>query len=359
MKKEKTGATSYDIDGREALKEKIESKLLTRGISKPASATDVEMYEATVGAIKDMLVEKRADFKRKKRGVGAKKICYLCMEFLVGRSLKNVASRLGIYESLCSILTEYGKSFQAIYDVECDPGLGNGGLGRLAACFIDSLSALNYAANGYSLLYENGLFKQKIIDGEQIELPDEWLGGGGAWLVPHPEKSVSVRFGGKVKESWEYGSLKVKNYEYDEVKAVPYDLLVPGVNGSTVNTIRLWRARPTIGYDDTYRATQSGYFQSISEKEKAEVITRQLYPKDDYDEGKLLRLTQQYFLVSASLQSIINDYFMENGSLLGFENNVSLHINDTHPALCIPELMRILMDIYSYSWDDAWEIVIK
>ncbi len=344
---------------RQELKERIEAKLITRGVSNPEHATDEQLYHATVHAIKDIMIEYRTDFKKRIKAVGAKKICYLCMEFLVGRSLKNDSVNLGIYEELSSVLEHFGSSFEKVYACEVDPGLGNGGLGRLAACFMDSLSAQDYAANGYSLLYETGLFRQKIIEGEQVELPDEWLESGGAWLVPHPERSLTIRFGGKLKEEWEGDGLKISNYEYDEVKAVPYDLLIPGTTTNAVNTIRLWRARPAYSASLGYNTSQSSYVKNLSEGNSAEVITKQLYPKDDYDEGKLLRLSQQYFLVSASLQSIISDYFAEHGSLAGFENNISIHINDTHPALCIPELMRIFMDVYSYSWEDAWNVVVK
>lgn len=342
----------------EKIKEKITQKLLSRGIHAPEDATDEQLYQATAHVIKDIMLSYRKDFKKRIKATGAKKICYLCMEFLVGRSLKNVARNLGIYDELSTALSEMGSSFDKVYEREADPGLGNGGLGRLAACFMDSLSAMDYAANGYSLLYENGLFRQKIIDGEQVELPDEWLSSGSVWLVPHPEESVSVRFGGKIVETFENGSLKIANYEYDEVKALPYDLLIPGTTTTAVNKIRLWRAKQPFpsGYDGR---TQSSYVKNITDSTSGEIITKQLYPKDDYDEGKLLRLSQQYFLVSASLQSIISDYFAEHGSLNGFEDNIAIHINDTHPALCIPELMRILMDIYSYSWDDAWKIVVK
>ena len=347
-----------DKISKQELKERIEAKLITRGITNPHEATDEQLYGAVVYVLKDIMLDYRNDFKKRIKAVDGKKVCYLCMEFLVGRALKNDAINLGIYEELCSILTDYGSSFERVYANEVDPGLGNGGLGRLAACFMDSLTARDYAANGYSLLYENGLFKQRIIDGEQVELPDEWLSSGGAWLVPHPERSVSIRLGGKIEEKWENGELRIFNYDYDEVKAVPYDLLIPGTTTNAVNTIRLWRARqaqPTINN----AATQSGYVIRMNDAGNAEQITKQLYPADNYDEGKLLRLTQQYFLVSASLQSIISDYFAEHGSLKDFEKKISIHINDTHPALTIPELMRILMDVYSYSWEDAWEIVVK
>ena len=340
------------------LRERIEAKLITRGITSPEHATDEQLYFATVQVLKDIMLDYRNDFKKRIKAVNGKKVCYLCMEFLVGRALKNDAMNLGIYNELCSILTDFGSSFERIYACEVDPGLGNGGLGRLAACFMDSLTAQDYAANGYSLLYENGLFKQKIVDGEQVELSDEWLSSGGVWLVPHPERSLTIRLGGKIEEKWENGEYKVIAYDYDEVKAVPYDLLIPGTTTNAVNTIRLWRARQAYSSLNS-NTSQSNYVMRMTGENNAEQITKQLYPADNYDEGKLLRLTQQYFLVSASLQSIISDYFAEHGSLSGFSDKVSIHINDTHPALAIPELMRILMDVYSYSWDDAWEIVVK
>ena len=343
---------------KQQLKERIEAKLVTRGVIDPLDATVEQLYQATVQALKDIMLEEREKFKKRIKANSGKKVCYLCMEFLVGRFLKNDAVNLGVYDDLCEIFTEYGTSFDKVYANEVDPGLGNGGLGRLAACFMDSLSACDYAANGYSLLYENGLFKQRIVDGEQVELTDEWLSSGGVWLVPRPEKSVIVRLGGKFDEKWENGELKIHNYEYDEVKAVPYDLLIPGTTTNAVNKIRLWRAKKPHASSMSY-TSQSSYLKRLNDVDNIESITKQLYPKDDYDEGKLLRLTQQYLLVSASLQSIISDYFAENGSLEGFQDKVAIHINDTHPALCIPELMRIFMDVYSYSWEAAWEIVVK
>ncbi len=342
---------------KEHLNQKICEKLATRGICEPGKASTEKLYQAVVYVMKDMLLEARAEYKKQIKASDSKKVCYLCMEFLVGRSLKSYALNLGIYDSLSSLLKEYGSSFEKIFSCESDPGLGNGGLGRLAACFMDSLSACDYAANGYSLLYENGLFKQKIVDGEQVELPDDWLPSGGAWLIAHPEKSVTVRLGGKISESWENGGLKISHYDYQEVKAVPYDMMIPGTVSGAVNTIRFWRARAPHTFATEQNTTQSSYVKSMTEAAEAQIITKQLYPPDDYDEGKLLRLSQQYFLVSASLQSILRDYLADHGSLGGFEKKVALHINDTHPALCIPELMRILMDIYSYSWDDAWRVV--
>ena len=343
---------------KQELRERIEAKLITRGVFDPSSATEEQLYNATVLVLKDIMIDYRNDFKKRIKAVNGKKVCYLCMEFLVGRALKNDAVNLGVYDELCSILSDFGSSFEKVFACEVDPGLGNGGLGRLAACFMDSLTAQDYAANGYSLLYENGLFKQKIVEGEQVELSDEWLASGGVWLVPHPERSLTIRLGGKIEERVERGELKFINYDYDEVKAVPYDLLIPGTTTNAVNTIRLWRARQVQSAFGGEVPPHNKYIINMNSN-NAEQITKQLYPPDNYDEGKLLRLTQQYFLVSASLQSIISDYFAEHGSLLGFEDKISIHINDTHPALSIPELMRILMDVYSYSWDDAWSVVVK
>ena len=343
---------------KQELRERIEAKLITRGVFDPSSATEEQLYNATVLVLKDIMIDYRNDFKKRIKAVNGKKVCYLCMEFLVGRALKNDAVNLGVYDELCSILSDFGSSFEKVFACEVDPGLGNGGLGRLAACFMDSLTAQDYAANGYSLLYENGLFKQKIVEGEQVELSDEWLASGGVWLVPHPERSLIIRLGGKIEERVERGELKFINYDYDEVKAVPYDLLIPGTTTNAVNTIRLWRARRVQSQFSGEAPTHNNYILNMNNN-NAEQITKQLYPADNYDEGKLLRLTQQYFLVSASLQSIISDYFAEHGSLFGFEDKISIHINDTHPALAIPELMRILMDVYSYTWDDAWSVVVK
>lgn len=341
------------------LKRAIESKLHARGILDAQSASNEDLYLATVSTLKEYIAENRNNFKRRAKAKEAKKVCYLCMEFLIGRSLRNHAMNLGVYQPLSELLSEWGKSFDEIYACENDPGLGNGGLGRLAACFMDSLTAQDYFASGYSLCYEEGLFRQRIIDGEQIELPDEWLqGNGGAWLYPKPERSVMVRFGGQISETWENGGLKIQHTEYEEVRAVPYDVMIVGTTTDAVNTIRLWRAKEPMSVSASY-GTQSSFLKSLEDRSKVSEITRQLYPPDHHDEGKLLRLTQQYFLVSASLQSIIRDYFASHGSLDGFSNKIAIHINDTHPALCIPELMRIFMDVYSYSWDDAWNIVVK
>ncbi len=337
---------------------RIEGKLFSRGYTKKEGIGAAALYQASVQAIKDIMRENRQRFKKRVAAAEGKRVYYLCMEFLLGRSFQNNVMNLGLYDELCEALSSYGYTFAQIFAQETDPGLGNGGLGRLAACFMDSLTALEYPAVGYSLCYENGLFKQRIVDGEQVELPDVWKHTGGAWLGPRPDRSVSVRFGGRIEERWENGALRIVHTEYDEVRAVPYDVMITAPDTDATNLLRLWRAasvkRPSGGY-----ATQSEYLLALEESEKAEEITRQLYPPDNHDEGKLLRLTQQYFLVSASLQSLLGDYLSENGSLRSLSEGVAIHINDTHPALCIPELMRILMDTYSYTWEAAWELVRK
>lgn len=351
----KTKTENTSMDPKE-LARRIEAKLLSRGVPDPTAASAEQLYHAVVYVVKDILNRRRTQFKKRMKAADSKRVCYLCMEFLIGRSFDNHLRNLGLREALCKVLEGYGKTYDQIFSCEVDPGLGNGGLGRLAACFMDSLTALDYSANGYSLLYETGLFRQKLVEGEQVEIPDTWIEKGGAWLVPRPEKSVTVRFGGQIHEKWENGSLRIEHTEYDEVRAVAYDLMIPGTGTDAVNTLRLWKAKeaatPNIGF-----TSQGNYVKSLEAASKAEEITRQLYPPDNYDEGKLLRLTQQYFLVSASLQSIFSDYYAAHGSLAGFSEKIAIHINDTHPALCVPELMRILMDVYSYTWEDAWDTV--
>lgn len=334
----------------------MESKLLSRGITDPASATVEQWHAATVHAIKDLLHAKRRAFRLRTAAAGGRRVAYLCMEFLLGRLLRTNAESLGVYEEIEEELARYGHSFNEIYELDCDPGLGNGGLGRLAACFLDSLSALSYPAIGYSICYECGLFRQKLVEGAQVELPDDWLPRGGIWLFPRPEKSVTVRFGGRVEEVWSDGRLHVTHTEYDEVRAVPYDMMIPGADGEAVNILRLFRARD-VGNRPDGSLSQAEYVRALRERSAAEELTHQLYPPDNHEEGKLLRLSQQYFLVSASLQNLISEHFSEGGGLDDLPDRIALHINDTHPALAVPELMRILLDTYSYSWEKAWETV--
>ena len=338
------------------IKDAITSKLARYFGTTPEDASDEQIYKSVVLTVKDILTERRSAFKLDTKKQRGKKIYYLCMEFLVGRSLKNNLRNLGIADIYGEVLSELGFSLDGIYNLEPDPGLGNGGLGRLAACFMDGLTTLDYPATGFSILYEYGLFKQKIIDGEQIELPDIWMPEGDVWLVPRNDKTFTVKFGGRVVESWDKGHCDVRLEDCDVVSAVPYDMMISGADSKAVNILRLWKACDTSNFNMNL-FSQGQYVKAMEEDTNAEIISKVLYPSDNHTEGKFLRLSQQYFLVSASLQSIIADHLTAYGSLANFSEKVAIHINDTHPALVIPELMRILLDTYSYGWDDAWRLV--
>ena len=284
-----------------------------------------------------------------------KRVYYLCMEFLLGRSLKNNVYNLGLQEEYEKALKSFNLTLDDLYEQEPDAGLGNGGLGRLAACFMDALATGNYPAMGYSIRYDYGLFKQKIVDGWQTELPDIWLPGGEVWLTQRSDKSCTVKFDGWVKEDWTENGLHVTYGGYKEVEAVAYDMMISGKDCEAVSVLRLWRAR-NISRFDMKLFSQGDYLRSMQEENEAEVISKVLYPADDHYEGKSLRLKQQYFLVSASLQNIINDHKHRYGPLNLLPQQAAIHINDTHPALAIPELMRLLMDENGFTWDDAWNI---
>lgn len=240
---------------------------------------------------------------------------------------------------------------------EPDAGLGNGGLGRLAACFLDGLATQDYPAMGYSLRYEFGIFRQKLVDGWQTELPDRWLPGGQVWLQSHPEKSVKVLFDGRIEENWADGYHSVNHVDATAIEAVPYDMMVAGYGGKGVSRLRLWAAKSN---DFDMKLFNGGeYIRAMEQNAMAEVITKVLYPEDNHAEGKSLRLNQQYFLVSATIQDIVRRHLRIYGTLDNFPELVAIHLNDTHPVLAIPELMRILLDECGYSWDSAWDIVTR
>lgn len=356
VKNVKTG-TPENVSASE-VKENIELKLTRYFGVNPDEATEEQVLKATILSVKDILTSKRSLFHDKIKRTHPKRVYYMCMEFLVGRQLKNNLMNLGLADEYRTALSEMGYDLDKIYELEPDPGLGNGGLGRLAACFMDSLTTLDYAATGFSICYEYGLFKQRIIDGNQVELPDAWMNPGDTWLVPRTDKAFDIKLGGTVNESWENGKCSITYDNYETVRAVPYDMMISGANCEAVSVLRLWKAVDTTNFNMNL-FSQGQYVKAIQETSNAEVISKVLYPSDDHDEGKLLRLTQQYFLVSASLQSIIADHLAAYGTLYNFADKVAIHINDTHPALCIPELMRILMDIYSYSWESAWSVVTR
>ena len=322
-------------------------------------ATKEQVYKAVVMCVRDILLEKRSAFNKKYREKGGKRVYYLCMEFLLGQSLKNNTYNLSVQDAFNATLKkEFNCSLEDLYEQEPDAGLGNGGLGRLAACFMDALASQDYPAMGYSIRYEYGLFKQKIVDGWQTELPDIWLPGGEVWLTQRHDKTYKVKFDGHIKEYWTENGLKIAHYDAKEVEAVAYDMMISGKDSEAVSVLRLWKAQNIRDFDmKTF--SQGDYMRSMQEDNEADLISKVLYPSDNHFEGKSLRLKQQYLLVSAALQDIVLDHEKRYGSLDTLPEKAAIHINDTHPALCIPELMRILMDERGYSWDSAWSIVTR
>lgn len=345
---------NYTLSKKKA-KELLSAKLSHfMGVS-PAEATNEQYYKAIALIVRDMMSAGRTEFNETAAKAGTKKVYYLCMEFLMGRSLKNNLYNLNLTETFESVLSDYGVKLENLYDCEPDAGLGNGGLGRLAACYLDGLATQGYPARGYSILYEAGIFKQKIVDGWQTELPDFWLPGGEVWLVPHEESAIEVRFEGDVVDSWDDKFHHVELVNYKPVNAVPYDMFVAGKDGKGISVLRLWAAKaPTL---DMSLFNQGDYMRAIEHAAMAEVISKVLYPADNHPEGKSLRLRQQYFLVSASIQDIVHKHLRTFGTMDNFAEKVAIHLNDTHPTLAVPELMRILLDECGYGWDDAWNIV--
>lgn len=335
----------------------IDSKLKHNfGVSSD-QASDELFYKATVLAVLDIMREKKVEFNTKTAQQEGKRIYYLSMEFLMGRSLKNNLYNLGLSEVAEKALRKFGVKLEKIYDLEPDAGLGNGGLGRLAACFLDGLTSGNYPAMGYCIRYEFGIFRQKFADGWQTEMPDFWLPGGSVWLEKKPDNAFDVNFGGTIEESWDGNFHHIKNVGYTTVHAVPYDLMVAGLGGKSVNILRLWSAEsPSI---DMKAFNQGDYVRALEQQAMSDVISKVLYPEDNHPEGKSLRLRQQYFLVSASVQDILERHLKQYGTLDNLPEKAAIHINDTHPALVVPELMRYLLDECGYGWDDAWNIVCK
>ena len=290
-----------------------------------------------------------------------KKVYYFSMEFLIGRLLENYLLNLGIRDYVAEGLQEMGSSLEDICECEADPGLGNGGLGRLAACFMDSIAALGINGDGMGLRYRFGLFRQKIENGYQIELPDAWMDDGYPWARKRSSDSIIVKFGGKVEREFVDGEMQYKYVDYDCIKAVPYDLPIIGFGGTTVNTLHLWDAQPVHDTIDMDAFNRGEYSDAIKDKADILAITSILYPNDNNGIGRRLRLKQEYFLVAAGVGHIIRDYKSRYGSDAWdkFPEKVAIHINDTHPTMCIPELMRILMDDENLEWDEAWDITTR
>ena len=322
------------------------------------NASKHQIYRAICYLVRDLLTEERLEFKRKRVQQETKQVYYMSMEFLLGRSLKNHLFNMGLTEVFEEACKSLGVTLEEIEELEPDAGLGNGGLGRLAAAYMESLTNLNYVASGFSIKYDYGIFKQKINDGWQLELADDWLQNGDVWLAPREEDTFRIKFGGQINQRWEDGRLYIDQVNCYEVDAVPYDMNVSGYNVPAVNKLRLWTAKAPNDFD-MQLFSQGEYVKSLEQKALAESICKVLYPADHHVEGKMLRLKQQYFFVSASMQSIFKKHIRDYGSLDTLPDKIAVHINDTHPTLCIPEMMRLLLDEHGYSWEKAWDIVTK
>ncbi len=323
-------------------------------------ASEKQVYKTLCTVIRDLLSKQRKTFRDDFTAKEQKQVYYMSMEFLVGTSLRNNLFNLGLEDKFAAVLKNAGFDIQALYDMEPDAGLGNGGLGRLASCYMDSMTNMALPGTGFSIRYEFGIFRQKIVDGWQMEFPDDWLSMGDVWLRPREDEAFEVKFGGNVAQWEEGGRLCFRHENYNSVMAVPYDMFISGYHSPAVNKLVLWSAKsPSKNSIDLRYFVRGEHLKALEQNTMAEVISKVLYPADDHIEGKRLRLKQQYLLVSASLQSILANHMKKYGSIRTLPDKVAIHINDTHPALCVPELMRILLDEHGLSWDDAWEITCR
>ena len=332
----------------------IEDKLCAYFCVTSANATDEQVFQASAQVLREIMSRFRAVELEKKPG---KEVHYMSMEFLLGRSLMKNAFNLGVGEALTEALKDMGRNASDIFEEEPDAGLGNGGLGRLAACYMDSLATLGVEATGYSICYELGIFKQKFQGGKQTETEDSWTTGMHSWLVPEYEDAVEVRFGGQISPHWDqFGHYSFQHTDFTSVTALPQDMLIAGYGGNKINKLRLWEAKSPSSLD-MFLFSEGEYIKSMEQRTMAEVITKVLYPADDHIKGKTLRLKQQYFFVSATAQDIVRKHMKTWGDIRSFPEHHTIQINDTHPTLIIPELMRIFMDEYNMGWDEAWKLV--
>ncbi len=343
-----------DRASREQLRGALEDKLCAQFGVQNKDATDEQVFRAAALVVRERMSRILA-FEQ--RDYSKKEVHYLSMEFLMGRSLEKNAYNLGIKNALYGALRDMGRNPDEVFGREPDAGLGNGGLGRLAACFMDSMASLGIEATGYSICYELGIFRQIIEDGGQKEEADVWRSSAESWLVPCYDDSCEVRFGGRVQENWDNSGLVSTEYiDYTPVIAIPRDMLVVGYEGNNVNTLRLWEAHSPNSVD-MFKFSVGEYVASMEQRTMAEVITKVLYPADDHISGKTLRLKQQYFFVSATAQTLVKKHRKRWLDVSTLHEHHAVQINDTHPSLVIPELMRILMDEDGLGWDKAWNIV--
>ena len=320
-------------------------------------ASKQQIYRSLALICRQMMSENHKKFQSKAIGTGTKQVYYLCMEFLMGRSLKMSLFNLGLDEVAKKALADADIPLDSIFEEEPDAGLGNGGLGRLAACYLDGMATTGICGTGYSILYEYGIFKQKIVDGWQQERADNWLPGGQVWLKSHPDQAVEVRFDGEIRENWDNGFHYIQHTNYNSVMAVPSDMYVQGYDGKGVAKLRLWQAKaPDF---DMSSFSLGNYNTAMSKNANAELISKVLYPNDNHVEGKILRLRQQYFLSAASIGDIVQNHLSSYATLENLPDKVAIQLNDTHPTVAIPEMMRILLDECSYEWDAAFDICRK
>ena len=321
------------------------------------AASADQIYRCLASITRQLMSDRQKKFQSKVLGEGKKQVYYLCMEFLMGRSLRTSLFNLGLNDVAESVLADAGVKIDTIYDQEPDAGLGNGGLGRLAACYLDGMATDCIPGTGYSILYEYGIFKQKIVDGWQQETADNWLPGGQVWIKSHPDQAQEIRFDGQAIETWEGGFHHVKYENYNSVIAVPNDMYVAGYGSQGVSKLRLWQAKAPSFDMSSFNA--GNYNTAISQSASAELISKVLYPNDNHTEGKILRLRQQYFFSAASIADILQNHLNQYGTLENLPDKIAIQLNDTHPTLAIPEMMRILLDECSYDWDAAFDICRK
>ena len=323
-------------------------------------ATQEQIFQAVSYSVKDVIIDNWLATQKAYDEQDPKIVYYMSMEFLMGRALGNNLINLCAYGEVKEALEELGFDLNCIEDQEPDPALGNGGLGRLAACFLDSLATLNYAAYGCGIRYHYGMFKQKIQNGYQIEVPDNWLKNGYPFELRRPEYAKEVHFGGYVRVEYdpEKGGSKFIHEGYQAVKAIPYDMPITGYDNDVVNTLRIWDAEPIVDFElDSF--DKGDYKKAVEQENLARNIVEVLYPNDNHYAGKELRLKQQYFFVSASLQAAIAKYKKKHGDIHKLYEKVTFQMNDTHPTVAVAELMRILMDEEGLGWDEAWEVTTK
>lgn len=340
----------------EEIREKIVARLRTEFGCIPEEASPDQLYAAVGLTVRDAMMDRWIDGRARSQRAGMKCLVYLSAEYLIGRALTNNLINLGLYDDYAAALGKLGLSLDAIEEREADAGLGNGGLGRLAACFLDSLSTLDLPAMGYGIRYEYGFFKQNVVAGEQVELPDDWSARGDIWEVERSDRTFEVRFGGEVEEQWSGdGRLTVSYSGCQTVLAVPFDMPIVGYDTAIPATLRLWSARAPQPLD-LARFNEGDYRAAVAQRELAESISKVLYPENSHEQGRELRLRQFYFLVSATMQSVVRSHKKRHGDLRTLPEKICVQINDTHPALAIPELIRILIDDEGFSWEEAVDI---